>query len=438
MRIEGDLYMTSIAAKTILLVEDEVIIAIMETKQLEKEGYKVIHVEDGNQAIDMVNEKRDQIDLILMDIDLGHGIDGTQAAKEILKRHDIPIVFLSARVEKEVVQRTEKITSYGYVVKNSGIIVIDASIKMAFKLYEANKKTERQRERLRTILHSIGDAVIATDMNGNILQMNPIAENLTGWKFSDANGMPLHDVFHIVNAITREKITSPVELVLASGKIVGLANHTVLIAEDGHEYKIADSGSPIKDSEGNITGVVLVFRDVTQEYEVQNALKQSELHLRTIVEATPSCVKLVSKDGTLLAMNSAGLSMIEVDDPKDAIGKSVYPVIAPEFREAFRNFNETICKGEKGSLRFQIIGAKGTRRWLESHAVSLPSPETHDLIHLAITHDITEQKKYEESLHAREKIYHTIFEKSRAVKLLIDPNDGTIVDANSAAAECFI
>lgn len=101
MRIEGDLFMTSIVAKTILLVEDEVIIALMEVKQLEKEGYKVIHVEDGNQAIDMVNEKRDQIDLILMDIDLGNGIDGTQAAKEILKSHDIPIVFLSARVEKK-------------------------------------------------------------------------------------------------------------------------------------------------------------------------------------------------------------------------------------------------------------------------------------------------------------------------------------------------
>ena len=115
------------------------------------------------------------------------------------------------------------------------------------------------------------------------------------------------------------------------------------------------SGSPIKDSEGNITGVVLVFRDVTQEYEVQNALKQSELHLRTIVEATPSCVKLVSKEGTLLAMNSAGLSMIEVDDSKDAVGKSVYPVIAPEFREAFQKFNERICNGEKGMLRFQII-----------------------------------------------------------------------------------
>lgn len=139
MRIEGDLFMTSIVAKTILLVEDEVIIALMEVKQLEKEGYKVIHVEDGNQAIDMVNEKRDQIDLILMDIDLGNGIDGTQAAKEILKSHDIPIVFLSARVEKEVVQKQKNYILW-LCSKNSGIIVIDASIKMAFKLYEANKK----------------------------------------------------------------------------------------------------------------------------------------------------------------------------------------------------------------------------------------------------------------------------------------------------------
>ena len=83
-------------------------IALMETKQLEKEGYRVIHVPDGIQAIEIVHEKRDLIDLILMDIDLGPGIDGTQAAKEILKHHDIPIVFLSARVEKEVVQKARK------------------------------------------------------------------------------------------------------------------------------------------------------------------------------------------------------------------------------------------------------------------------------------------------------------------------------------------
>jgi diguanylate cyclase (GGDEF)-like protein/PAS domain S-box-containing protein len=425
------------ATKTILLVEDEPIIALMEVRQLEKEGYTVIHADNGNQAIDMIQEKRDQIDLILMDIDLGPGIDGTQTAKEILKHHDIPIVFLSARVEKEVVQKTEKITSYGYVVKNSGIIVIDASIKMAFKLYEANKKTERQRERLGTILHSIGDAVMATDTKGNIVQMNPVAEQLTGWKFNEANGMPLQEVFHIVNASTRKKVISPVELVLASGKIVGLANDTVLVSKDGNEYKISDSGSPIKDSDGTITGVVLVFKDITKEYEIQSLLKQSELHLRTIVEATPSCVKLVARDGTLLAMNSAGLAMIEIDNPEKVIGKNVYSMVAPEYRETFKKFNESICNGEKGSLQFQIIGAKGSRVWLESHAVPLPSQRSSELVQLAITHDITEKKRNEDSLKESEQLYHAIFEKSQAVKLLIDPSDGTIVDANSAAVEFY-
>ena len=429
--------MTNRATKTILLVEDEVIIALMEIKQLEKEGYNVIHVEDGLQAIELVREKRDQIDIILMDIDLGPGIDGTQTATEILKTHDIPIVFLSARVEKEVVQKTEKITSYGYVVKNSGIIVIDASIKMAFKLYEANKKTEKQRERLSTILHSIGDAVIATDTDGIIVQMNPVAESLTGWSFVDAIGKPLQQVFKIINADTRQTITSPVELVLASGKIVGLANHTVLISKDGKEFKISDSGSPIRDFEGNITGVVLVFRDVSQDYEIQKRIESSELNFRTIVEATPSCVKVIAKDGTLLAMNSAGLSMIEVENPQNVIGKNVYPVIAAEYRDVFKKFNEKICNGEKGSLQFEIIGAKGTRRWLESHAVPLPSQTTGELTHLAITFDITEQKKQQELTREREQLFHALFAKSRAIKLLIDPSNGKIFDANQAAADFY-
>lgn len=429
--------MTNRATKTILLVEDEVIIALMEIKQLEKEGYQVLHVEDGLQAIELVHEKRDQIDLILMDIDLGPGIDGTQTATEILKTHDIPIVFLSARVEKEVVQKTEKITSYGYVVKNSGIIVIDASIKMAFKLYEANKKTEKQRERLSTILHSIGDAVIATDTEGIIVQMNPVAESLTGWNFVDAIGKPLQQVFKIINAETRQTITSPVELVLASGKIVGLANHTVLISKNGKEFKISDSGSPIRDFEGNITGVVLVFRDVSQDYEIQKRIESSELNFRTIVEATPSCVKVLDKDGTLLAMNSAGLSMIEVENPQNVIGKNVYPVIAAEYRDAFKKFNERICNGEKGSFQFEIIGAKGTRRWLESHAVPLPSQTTGELTHLAITFDITEQKKQQELIREREQLFHAIFAKSRAIKLLIDPTNGKIVDANQSALDFY-
>jgi CheY-like chemotaxis protein len=130
--------------KTILLVDDETIIAMAEKVTLEKFGYEVIIANNGEAAIAAV-EKKPAIDLILMDINLGTGIDGTEAAAIILKKHDLPVVFLSSHMEPEVVAKTEKITSYGYVVKASSGTVLDASIKMAFKLFEAKIK-EKEKE----------------------------------------------------------------------------------------------------------------------------------------------------------------------------------------------------------------------------------------------------------------------------------------------------
>jgi len=121
-------------AKKILLVEDDTILAITTKTQLNKEGYDVEVAISGEEAVDVASR---DFDLVLMDINLGKGIDGTQAAELILKNIDIPIVFLSSHTEKHIVEKTEQITSYGYVVKNTGIVVLDASIKMAFKLFEA-------------------------------------------------------------------------------------------------------------------------------------------------------------------------------------------------------------------------------------------------------------------------------------------------------------
>ena len=122
--------------KTILLVEDETIIAMNDSIKLKEYGYNVIHVLTGQKAVETVNDNKNEIDLILMDINLGGGIDGTEAAKIILEEHDIPLLFLSSYTDREIVDRTENVTSYGYVVKN-GISVLDASIKMAFRLHEA-------------------------------------------------------------------------------------------------------------------------------------------------------------------------------------------------------------------------------------------------------------------------------------------------------------
>ncbi len=138
----------NIEGKNILLVEDEALLALGESMQLQERGYSVILAETGERAIEMVDSNPGGIDLILMDINLGRGMDGTDAAQEILRRHEIPILFLSSHTEPAIVEKTEAITNYGYVVKSSLITVLDASIKMALKLFAAHRSIQAQKMEL--------------------------------------------------------------------------------------------------------------------------------------------------------------------------------------------------------------------------------------------------------------------------------------------------
>ena len=183
---EDEVFMTK-GKKTVLLVEDEALIALSKQNELTKYGYNVVICNTGEKAV-AASKEDDEIDLILMDIDLGSGMDGTVAAELILRDRDLPVIFLSSHTEPVMVKKTEKITSYGYVVKSSGITVLDASIKMAFKLFEARRTTEEHRRHLGTTLNSIRDAFIATDMAGNVTNMDPVAEQLTGWSFETSWG----------------------------------------------------------------------------------------------------------------------------------------------------------------------------------------------------------------------------------------------------------
>lgn len=150
------------------------------------------------------------------------------------------------------------------------------------------------RASLLTTLRSIGDGVIATDPRGHVTLMNSVAESLTGWREADAKGQKLEDVFRIVNEHTRQTVTSPVQKVLETGAVVGLANHTVLLARDGREIPIDDSGAPIRSGDGPINGVVLVFRDVAERKhdesrrnllaEVTTALGQSLDYETTVAQ----------------------------------------------------------------------------------------------------------------------------------------------------------
>jgi len=142
----------------------------------------------------------------------------------------------------------------------------------------------RSEQNLAVTLHSIGDAVLATDTTGRIMRLNPVAEKLTGWTQIEAQGRPIAEVFRIINEATRAPSVIPVDKVLATGEIHGLANHTIIIARDGTERPIADSAAPIRDQEGRIVGVVLVFRDVTEEKKAEKAIRESERRLSVLNE----------------------------------------------------------------------------------------------------------------------------------------------------------
>jgi len=143
---------------------------------------------------------------------------------------------------------------------------------------EVEKEILKEREKLSVTLRSIGDGVITTDVNGNIDFLNKTAERLTEWRTEEARGKSLEEVFKIVNEITRQKVRNPVKRVLSEGRIVGLANHTILISKTGKEYNIADSAAPIFDIQSNIIGVVLVFRDVTEKLR----LEEEQLKLKKL------------------------------------------------------------------------------------------------------------------------------------------------------------
>jgi PAS domain S-box-containing protein len=168
---------------------------------------------------------------------------------------------------------------------------------------QAQEALRRNEESLAITLESIGDAVIATDADGRITRLNRAGERLTGWTCDEALGRPLAEVFRIFDARTREPAGDPVQQVLARGEIVGLANGTLLVSRDGREHQIADSAAPIRDRQGTVVGVVLAFSDVTEHYRIQQALRDNEERLRSLLDNLAAGVIVHGADGRVLDAN---------------------------------------------------------------------------------------------------------------------------------------
>ena len=292
-------------------------------------------------------------------------------------------------------------------------------------------------ENLEITLHSIGDAVIATDVNGHVTRMNPAAEQLTGWPLCDAHGRPLPEVFHIVNAETRKAVTNPVQLVMAHGQVVGLANHTLLLARDGREFQIADSAAPIRNAAGEIVGVVLVFSDVTEKYAMEKAIRDSEVNYRTLFNEMLDgfAQHEIICDGAnkpvdyrFLAINPAFEKMTGLR-AENIIGRTVLDVMPETERHWIETYGRVALSGE---LIFFENYASELKKHFEVTAFQ-PAPGQF----ACIFSDITERKQSEQALTESEARFRDTFEKNSSVMLIIEPATGEIVDANRSAAAYY-
>jgi PAS domain S-box-containing protein len=222
---------------------------------------------------------------------------------------------------------------------------------------EAEADLRDSHDLLSTTLASIGDGVIVTDSSGSVTMVNATAEQLTGWNSADAIGRPLPSIFRIVNEITREVVENPVEKVLRLGGVVGLANHTVLIAKDGSERPIDDSAAPIQRPGGALRGVVLVFRDFTARRKA--ALEHGRL--AAIVESSGDAIVSKNLDGVIQTWNDGAQRLFGYRSD-EIIGKPVTVLIPPERLDEETTILERLRRGQPSVLIETVRVAKGGRR----------------------------------------------------------------------------
>lgn len=284
---------------------------------------------------------------------------------------------------------------------------------------------------LNITLKSIGDAVICTDETGTINFMNPIAEKLTGYTLEESLGRHISECFHIINVFTREKVNNPVLKVIESGNIVGLANHTLLISKTGDEYHISDSGAPIISPNGELLGVVLVFRDVTDQYHAEERLLESERRFRSLFENMKEGVALheLILDASGKPVNYCLIDTnpayqlhtgIHLPHGERRYANEMYNTDTPPYLDEFAKVAIT---GETFvfDTYFEPLG-----RHFHVSVIS-----TRKNTFATIFEDITERIKMLNALQESEQRFRKIFEDSADAIVLI--KKGMIVDCNKAA-----
>lgn len=313
-----------------------------------------------------------------------------------------------------------KVVAYAILYR---IIFVNSVREPFVKLYESRQAVWHEKERAQVTLESIGDAVITANATGNIEYLNPVAEALTGWSQQEAQGRPLPEVFDIVNEQSRKKVENPLEMCLREGRIIGLANHTVLIRRDGMEFAIEDSAAPIRDRDGNITGAVMVFHDVSERRKANDMLREREEQMSTLINAMPDFVCFKDGEGHWLLTNDFGLRLFEIQGVAYQGKKdSELASFSSFYREAFQSCSDSDAAAWRAghALRKEEIipRSDGSKMIFDVIKVPLFHPDGKRKGLVVVGRDITERRGFEEKI--EHMVHHDILTGLPNRTLLVD------------------
>jgi PAS domain S-box-containing protein len=389
--------------RTLLLVEDETILAISKQKDLEKIGYNVFISSTGEKAVELC-KNNNKIDLILMDIDLGKGIDGTKAAELILKEKYIPVVFLSSHTEPEIVDKTEKITSYGYVVKSSSITVLNASIRMAFKLFDAHKKIDESEKKYRDLYENSPLGYQSLSEKGNFVEVNPALCKLLGYQKDEL----LNEwVGKILSPESIETLNINFPQFKETGKIHQIPFN--YINKCGEVIPVEIDGNASYDTNGNFKQTHCIIRDITVRKKAEDALLENKEKFTKAFFDHPVAMQIINiKTGQRIEMNENCVNLFGIEKKGFQKGNIYTNNIAVDPKSRKMIIDKLIQNNKITNIPLDIVTSTGEIRSLlaSGSILDIKNRELGIFSYVNVTHT----KKTEIDLKTSEEKYRRLVE----------------------------
>src|SRR5712664_3016278 len=346
---------------------------------------------------------------------------------------------------KEVLTRTSRLVVAGNLL--SIVLLSVVAVALKHKMSERKRAQEalaKSEKWFSTTLASVGDAVIATDMNGSVTFMNSVAESLTGWTRAEAAGKSMDLVFDILNKETRRPVENPVKKVFRDRKVVGLADHTLLRSKSGKEFEIEDSAAPILTDAGERFGVVLVFRDITDKRRTEEETKRQKELLQLILGSIADGVVVADSNGKFLLFNAAAEEVLGIGATETTPGEwsDRYGVYLPDAVTQYPSDQLPLVRTMRGetvdAVELFIRNPQVPKgRLLSINGRPLKRADGALQGGVVVFHDMTERKRVEEALRQSEQRYHLLFDSNPQPVWVYDVKTLAILDENHSAVRNY-